>query len=267
MAGYWCSCTRWSRVCTHELSKSWDVYIRWLLKKQLTVKIHQLTNTVSRVDFVFDVYRTFSIKQGTQDSRSAARNNEGFCKRRYSTTKSQGRCPVILEKQPRQNQLFEMLAEVLFENCTKANIVCTKGIDLLCNTSLPTERLPPCATALYQQNGYLRVTMKGQAIACFFKSDSLLLLFLRWMLSTTCLSLSCGSDSDLTKIAGGFHFTPLQNKWVRKHTEHYHCGMHLLATVVCIYWLWYSICFCWEREENSLGNSFPEATSCFRRYH
>ena len=50
----------------------------------------------------------------------------------------------FLKSDQNKTELSEMIAEFLFENWTKANIVCSKGINVLCNTSLPTERLSPC---------------------------------------------------------------------------------------------------------------------------
>ena len=216
------------------------------------------------LDVVFDVYGEFSIKQRTRDSRSVAGTMMVSLREDTPLPKTKKDLQIFLRNDQNKTELFEILSEVLSEYCTKANIFCTKGINVLCNTSLPTERLSLCnheeadIRPLVYVNDIVCSSLKRVTIVC---TD----------IDAVVITLNAFYDMLISELWIEFGSGKIF-RWLPIHTIAEQLGEETCRALP----FWYAFTGCdtvsafagkgkktaWET-----WNSFPEATSCFMRYH
>ena len=127
-----------------------------------------------------------------------------------------------------------------------------------------------CATPLYQQNGYLRVTMKRKTLAWFSRKWHCPQWF---KASHHCLyRYRCCWYSVECFLRHVDHWVVVRIRiWQKLQvtSNSHHCrttgrgNMQSTTILACIYWLWYSICFCWKRDKKTAW----ETWNSFQKLH
>ena len=116
-------------------AKTFQVYAEDVFLPQIT---HML-QTVSRLDVVWDVYRTNSLK-------SIAREERGKGKRRRATPTSSipSNCHTFLRVDDNKTELFKYLAQCLIKLTTDKTIITTQGTIAVSNAPVELDGLSPC---------------------------------------------------------------------------------------------------------------------------
>ena len=156
----------------------------------------------------------------------------------------------------------EVLAEVLFQNCTKANTVCTKGINALYSTSLPTEQVSPCkheeadTRLLVHVNDIVHSGLKRDTTVCTDTDVFVIALNVFYGMSITELWIEFRSAKNCRWLL----IHTIAEQLGEKTCRNYHSGIHLLVVIQYLLLLGKEKKTAWET-----WNSFPETTSCFMR--
>ena len=158
----------------------------------------------------------------------------------------------------------EMLAEVLFQNCTKSNIVCIKGINALCSASLPTEQVSPCKheeadnCLLVHVNDIVHSGLKRDTTVCTDTDVFVIALNVFYGMSITELWIEFRSAKNCRWLL----IHTIAEQLGEKTCRNCHSGIHLLVVIQYLLLLGKEKKTAWET-----WNSFPETTSCFMRYY
>ena len=162
---------------------------------QITNKIKQLAQNVSRLDVVFDVYKKTTLKQDTRDGRGKSdgiripvRNDTPIQPKIFS------KCLKIDEN---KTELFTMISDSISSMTSNTTeILCTKLSHVVSNTRSLTDNLQPCSQE---------------------EADTRLLLHVRDIASSGLRKIMIiASDTDVVVIALYiFHSLFIEELWIK----------------------------------------------------
>ncbi|XP_056134724.1 mucin-5AC [Lampris incognitus] len=116
-------------------SKTFDDYA----KEDIIQKVESYGAKYKRVDIVFDVYKTSSLKSETRSKRG-----QGMRRRVTGTSKTPNNWRSFLRDDSNKTELFHFLADKIREAQTTSTLILTKGEDAISNTRKPLDALSPC---------------------------------------------------------------------------------------------------------------------------
>ena len=110
---------------------------------KISEKVERISNTVERVDIVFDFYRKASRKRKTREGRG---KNEGVRISIKKKTPVYRKCNQVLEVSGNKTELFLLVADTSVENFQhkQGNIVATKGESVVSNHHIETKYCESC---------------------------------------------------------------------------------------------------------------------------